>query len=677
MLEAPAALQAARRSLAQGDAAAARRACRRILRRFPDEAGAWHLLGVIEQRGGDPHAAMECLRRAAEAADTTALYVLSYAELCLRSRDRCAALALTRRALALDPGLALAWFSLGVQLCDAREYAEAQRSLERALELSPGLWQARAQLATLQGRLGHIEEAEARFQALLREEAHQGEAIGHYAAFLQQIGRHAEAAMHLERAVERSPQVLDHHLRAADLELQRGRAEAALRRIESIEARWSDDPALLASKATVLRLLDRHQEAAALCRGALERGCRSADLERAYAQALHLGGADEEALAALDRAAQVQPARALAEKAVLLGQLGRLSEARSLFDQALSLEPALVDAWYDRANAKTFAPDDPDVPAMERLLESASYRERMLLHFALGKAYIEGGASDPAFVHWHEGNRLKRALLDYDVQADAQALRSIATAHFEPAPARRGGGARASQVPVFVVGMPRCGSSLLEQIVASHPQAHGGGEQLRLRDLFAQSSQRAAPQDDERTAEAALRILARRSPRAARVVDKDLMNFKYLALIQRIFPNARIIHCRRDPLDTCFSAYTKLFVGELPFTYDLRELGAYYRGYDALMARWRSVLPPRNLLEVHYETLVSRPVETTRQILDFLALPWNEACVRFFETQRSVDTASLAQVRRPIYRSSVGRSAALLAHLRPLAEALGGAGRPP
>jgi hypothetical protein len=225
------------------------------------------------------------------------------------------------------------------------------------------------------------------------------------------------------------------------------------------------------------------------------------------------------------------------------------------------------------------------------------------------------------------------------------------------------------------VGMPRCGSSLIEQILASHPDVHGGGEQLRLRELFAPLALDPAGLTDEaleRTAESALAILGRKSADALRVVDKDLVNFKYAGAIHRVFPRARIIHCRRDPIDTCFSAFTKLFLGDFPYTYDLRELGLYYRSYAALMDHWRIALPPQCFLEIRYEDLVREPAAKTRELLEFLDLPWDEACLRFFETPRAVNTASHAQVRRPIYRSSVGRSGALRARLTPLEAALGG-----
>jgi tetratricopeptide (TPR) repeat protein len=674
MSEATQRLHAARLSLAQGDAAAARARCLEILESVPDEAGALHLLGVIAHQRSEVAAAKDYLRRAAEAPGALPLYILSYADLCLKSEAPAEALALTRRAVALDARSALAWYSLGAQLLEAREYAESRASFERALELAPDLWRARMQLAILVSRTGSLEEALQYCRRLLTEQPGNAEVTAHYAAVLQDLGRHGEALEAIERAIREAPAELEHPLRAADIELGLGRSQAALARIEAIEPRWPDDPKLLAFKATLLRLTDRIDEAVALCRDATARGVESSDLWRAYGQALHLAGRDDLAFAALDRAVAHRPALALAEKGVMLGQLGRFPEALEAFDRALAHEPALIDAWYDKANVKAYACGDPDIAAMRQLLErGCSYRERMLLNFALGKALLEAGDADRALDHWHEGNRLKRALLDYDAAAARRELEAIAAAPLAPRDAPVPGEARRSELPVFVVGMPRCGSSLIEQILASHPQIHGGGEQLRLRELFAPLALDPAGLADEvleRTGAAALAILRGRSSAALRVVDKDLVNFKYLGVIHRVLPGARIVHCRRDPIDTCFSAYGKLFLGDFPFTYDLRELGLYYRSYRSLMDHWREALPPQAFLEVSYEELVAEPRATTRSLLEFLGLPWDEACLKFFETRRAVNTASLAQVRRPIYRSSVGRAAALRARLSPLLEAL-------
>ena len=624
-------------------------------------------------RDGDRREARDLLRRAAASPKTTALYLLSYAELCLRGIDQAAALGMTRRALALDANLPLGWFSLGNQLLDSREYAESRSCFERALQLDSGFWQARAQIAIVLARLRDTAAAFECFTQLLREQPDNAELMGHYSAFLQELGHYTDALIQAEQAILTAPHSLEHHLRAADIEIQLGRSAAALERLRAIKHRWPGEVKLLAAEANLLRLVDCYEEAAALCRDALAKGMESADLLRAYGLALHLAGKHPEAMRMLDRAATERPAPALSDKAVLLTQLGRLCEACDAFDQALSHDPTLADAWYNKTNAKTYAADDPDIRAMQRLLEGGcSCRDEILLHFALGKAHMDSENADAAFVHWHRGNRMKRASIEYDADAAGRRLASIAARPVRFAAEERIASARLSEVPVFVVGMPRSGSSLVEQILASHPEVHGAGEQTRLRTLFetaAQSPDSAASQEDER-ADAALEFLRRLSPGAVRVVDKDLSNFLHLGVIHRIFPRARIIHCRRNPLDTCFSAYTKLFLGNFPFTYDLRELGLYYRSYHALMAHWRAVLPARIFMEVDYETLVSEPLES-RRLVDFLGLTWDDACARFFESRRTVHTASAAQVRRPIYRTSVGRAASVMAHLEPLTEALG------
>jgi len=658
-------LRLAVQSFAEGRVDAARELCRDILRVFPEQAGALHLLGIIAHGNRDQSEARSLLRRAAESPDTTALYLLSYAELCCKPVDRDAAVDAARRAVALDPALPLGWLCLGGLLLELRQFDASRGCFERTLDLDPQCWQARGGLAIALARVGNVAEAIRRFEILLSEEPDNAGAREHYAALLQDLGRYEDALTHAERAAAQRPDLLQ--LRAADIEIQIGRYGSALARLDAAEKTWPSEVELLTLKAHALRLVDRYDEAVALCRSALRKGVESAELLRAHGLALQLAGQETEALTMFDRAAAANSATALSDKGVLLTQLGRLAEACDTFDQALAREPALADAWYNKTNATSHAPDDPDIVAMERLLGGyCSCRDRLLLHFALGKAHMDTGNADAAFAHWHDANRMKRAMVDYD--GDAVARRMMATAArplgvdaLDPAT-----GPRLSDQPVFVVGMPRSGSTLIEQILASHPEVHGAGELIQLRALF----EAAAPGAESSTAEAVLDRLRRFSTRA-RIIDKDLGNFLHLGLIHRIFPRARIIHCRRDPLDTCFSAYIRLFTGNWGFTYDLGELGRYYRGYHALMAHWRKALPSEVFLEIDYETLVEAPQNETRRLLDFLGLPWNDACARFFETERTVGTASFAQVRRPIYRSSIGRGLSVRSHLRPLIEALG------
>jgi tetratricopeptide (TPR) repeat protein len=670
----------------QGRIDAARAGCHDVLQVWPEHADALFLLGLIAHGASDQDAALDLLRRAASSPDATALHLMSYADLSCKAGNHGAALGAARQAVSLDRTIPLGWLCLGNVLRYTQQYHESRDCFERALQLDPNLSEARNNLAFVLGRLGDIPAAVGQFQLLLTEQPGNAEFHGNFAVLLQEFGRYEEALSQAEKAVALRPDSLAAHLRTAALEMQLGRHWPALERLGVVEntlpaRRMEDEANLRALKAHLLTRVDHYDDAVALCLDALANGVESAELMRAYGLALQTSGADAEALKLFDRAAAAaaNPAMALSDQAVLLTQLGRLAEACDTFDRALVHEPTFAYAWYNKTNAKTYAPDDPDVAAIERLLSGhCTYPDRILLHFALGKAYMDAGEQDAAFQQWHAGNRMKRAVVDYDADAMASRMTSIAArpANFgalhqtHPQPTKL----RFTELPVFIVGMPRSGSSLVEQILASHPEVHGAGELSGLRALFEEEARETtdpvAPGAADRIAAAALSRLRRFSAQAARIVDKDLANFLHLGTIHRIFPRARIIHCRRDPLDTCFSAYTKLFTGDLNFSYDLTDLGRYFLGYHSLMEHWRSVLPHQALLEVDYETLVMDPQTQTRRLLDFLGLPWNDACLRFFENRRMVTTASITQVRRPIYRSSIGRAASMRRHLQPLIRVL-------
>jgi len=229
---------------------------------------------------------------------------------------------------------------------------------------------------------------------------------------------------------------------------------------------------------------------------------------------------------------------------------------------------------------------------------------------------------------------------------------------------------------VFVLGMPRSGTTLIEQILASHPFVHGAGELKRLPSLidgtgsFPASVRDRTPAQLKAMGEAYLAQVAPMAAGARHVVDKMPSNFMRAGMIRLILPDARIIHCRRDPVDTCLSCYTKLFADEQAFTYNQTEVGRFHRAYQTLMAHWRAVLPASHFLEVDYEAVVDDLEREARRMLEFLGLPWDEAVLRFHETERPVRTASVNQVRQPLYRSSSGRWRAHAAQLKPLLAAL-------
>jgi tetratricopeptide (TPR) repeat protein len=375
-------------------------------------------------------------------------------------------------------------------------------------------------------------------------------------------------------------------------------------------------------------------------------------------------------------------------KAMLLIELGRAAEAEAAARQAIAINPASGAAWQVRSELKKFAAGDPDLAAMEAALSmararAASSADRIDLEFALGKAWMDAGDAARAFAHFDEGNRHKRAKTPYDAAATSGCLNAVPTIFDDAFLRRLRGAGDPSEMPIFVIGMPRSGTSLIEQILASHSQVHGAGESAAIGQIAASlagaATGAAYPEglrglQPENLMRMGREYVARVAPLAQgkrHVVDKMPTNFQYAGLIHLMLPNARIVHCRRNPVDTCLSCYTRNLRGRLGLCFDQRELGALYRDYERLMAHWRAVLPPERFIEVEYEEVVADLEGQARRLLEFCGLTWEPACLSFHATERRVQTASMNQVRQPAYRSSIGRWRAYAAHLGPLLEALG------
>ncbi|MEJ0067726.1 MAG: sulfotransferase [Pseudomonadota bacterium] len=316
---------------------------------------------------------------------------------------------------------------------------------------------------------------------------------------------------------------------------------------------------------------------------------------------------------------------------------------------------------------------------------SYSEKDQISLHLALAKAYADIGWHERSFRQLLEGNALKRRSFVYDEAAELRRFERI-PAVFTPAFINRHRDLGApSPVPVFIVGMPRSGTTLVEQILASHPAVFGAGELEDFRSLttqfigptdmptpFPESAASLTGAQLRQLGAAYLDRIQARAPTAARITDKLPINFAYAGLIHLALPQARIIHLRRNPLDTCLSCFSKLFVGEHSYSYELGELGRFYRAYESVMAHWRSVLPPSVMLEVHYEELIDDLEGQARRLVGHCGLEWDPTCLAFHTTQRPVRTASAGQVRQPIYRSSVARWKPYEHLLSPLIEALDG-----
>jgi tetratricopeptide (TPR) repeat protein len=389
--------------------------------------------------------------------------------------------------------------------------------------------------------------------------------------------------------------------------------------------------------------------------------------------ALYLQGRLEEAEMQYRRTLQIEPANAavMGHLGEILVERGCLDEARNLLERAIECAPET--GWLYRRWAETRPVQLGDAPfrAMETLkarLASLPPDDRMQLQYALGKAYDDLGRWSEAFAHVRAANAAKRRQITYDEPATLQSMqraRELLTAETMQAYA---GSGDPSRLPVFIVGMPRSGTTLVEQIVAAHPRAFGAGEAGAFERLAAAHS---GP-PFRKLGTAYVEFVAKLAPTAARVTDKTLQNVQLLGLTALALPNARILHVVREPVDTCFSAYAQLFRDGQPFSYDLGELGRYYRAYASLMGHWRSVLPPGTMLEVRYEELVENLETQARRIVDHCGLAWDSACLAFHAASRQVATASAAQVRRPLYATAIGRGRRYQPWLGELIEALEG-----
>ena len=566
---------------------------------------------------------------------------------------------------------------------------EALAHCDRALALEPDYPEALSTRGDALRMLMRAGEALICYDKALALRPGYVEALHNRAIALRDLGRLEEALASCDRAITLEPSIAVLHNSRAVLLYDLDRPAEALLSCDKALALSPDYVETLANRGNVLKALQRPEEALICHARALaiepdnpevsnNRGLVLADLNRA-----------EEGLASIARALSLRPgyADAHANMAVVLSELGRFDEAASAIRRAIALKPRHAAFYYTLTESCPLASAEPLIGAMLELardLCSLDAKEQVFLHFALAKAFAD---CDPerSFQHLFAGNALKRKLLPYNEAATLSGMERTRTLFTEGLMRSKAGLGDPSCTPVFIIGMPRSGSTLVEQILASHPEVFGAGEGnifdkampeicgpglagLRFSEAIPSLSGGHLRQIG---ADYVARVTAL-APPVQRIIDKTLENFRVAGLIHLALPNARIIHTRRDPLDTCFSCFSKLFVEGLPYTYDLGELGRYYRAYEALMAHWREVLPEGAMLEVQYEELAGDLEGQARRMIAYCGLEWDARCLEFHKTERQVRTASKIQVRQPLYKSSIGRGRLFEAQLASLLEALRG-----
>ncbi|MDE2264125.1 MAG: sulfotransferase [Gammaproteobacteria bacterium] len=470
-----------------------------------------------------------------------------------------------------------------------------------------------------------------------------------------------------------------------------GQAEAALALAEEWLAGHPADVQCLLQRAECLLALGRRQQATAAAEEAAAAAEGTPAALDAIGEFLVHAGDFPGAVTVYDRALRVNPSeiRLLGKRAELHRYLGNFDLAAADQEKVLELSPGNPDALKGLAELNRQSTDRNRVAEMEATLSKAApqSKEAATLHFALAKSYEDLEEYAKSWQHLSAGNRLERAQIPYEPALDRAVFERIIAGFPEIEPE---GSGSTGESPIFIVGLPRTGTTLVDRILGSHSAVHSAGELLALSGaISAVAEQAAAPEENGWLGLAA--TLPRLDPAAVareylqrariyrgrkpRFTDKQLVNFYYCGVIARAFPRARILHLTRHPLAACHAIFKTRFFRAFPFSYDISELGDFYLDYRRLMAHWHRVLPGR-ILDVAYEDVVSALEPTTRKLLDYLDLPFEAQCLQFHRNPTPTATASSVQVRQPLYSSSIDRWKHYSRELAPLAARLAAAGIP-
>ncbi len=620
-----------------------------IIKEQPEHADAWHLLGVLSLQLGNSENAIKLIEKAIELSPTTADFYCNCGEAYLAQKQYDIAIERYQRAIELKPEVAGAHNNLGNVFRQSGQTEPALACYKKALSLQPDFFIAHNNLGICAKEAGKAEDAVRHYEKAIALRPDYAEAHNNMANALLDLKKSARAIEHYQQAVKIVPEYAEAHSNMGNAFRNQGKLKEAI---------------LSYRKALAL------QPEFAMAHYNL-------------GVALDESGQPEEAITAYRKAIAIDADYADAHNnlAFTLQELGRGEEAVAAYKQTLIIQPDYAAAHL---HLSMIAPAENNLAVINSLLQSStlSETERSHYHFALGNIYNSLQQYDPAFEHYEKGNNARRGTIsykaeDYSTHVD-KLIGTYNRAYFE----KISGFGSDSQLPVFIIGLPRSGSTLIEQVLSSHPLIYGGGEIPligRLERKLAGELVSAGGYPDcmqaisrDMALEYAglyLNEISELSNNVEHVTDKDPGNFHRIGLIKTLFPRARFIHCLRDPADTCLSIYFNYFSEGNEYSFDLVELGRYYRDYRRLMQHWQTLFAD-DILQVSYEELVTGQEAMSRRMLDFIGLEWDNNCLDFHLNKRPVRTASSVQVRQALYQSSMGRWKNYAAHLSPLLDIL-------
>ena len=657
-----------------------------IVHAIPGFAPAHHMLGLIAFQAGQFDPAIQALTQAVKLQPENAHFLTNFTEILRSAGQLEQAREIGQRAVRLAPGSAAAHSNLGLVYYDQGDLDQAQASQDRALALAPEFDRAINNLGSIARDRGNREEAVRQYEKALRINPNSAETANNLISVLIELEQVTEARKRSEGLLERFPRHAELHRnfgRLFTLENDLDKAEAAFRNAIALDGKKAESyvglsQVLFEKNHPKLALVEAEQALR------LDPDNASACLQAALVKA-HLG--DVQAASDLyHKAIDLKPD--LTASRLALGHLameqGEFDTARQHFETAAQASEDTLSAWIALARLDKITEDSPALRALEAELPRADTmlpQKALAFHYALGECYEKLRRHDEAFAHFTKGAAIKRSLITYD-PAETDRLTDDLIATFDAAMIDRlRGCAIPDETPIFVVGMPRSGTTLTESILNAHPKVIGAGELNDLQNLFGRledgssnlprAVQAMSDATLTRRAEDYVEVLRQHGPEAPHVVDKMPANFQLIGLIHGLLPNAKIIHIARNPLDTCLSCYTRLFERSQLHSYDQVELGRYFNNYIRVMNHWHDTLPKGAFHSIHYEALVDDIETVARGLIDFCGLDWDAACLEFHSAKRRVRTASVQQVRQPLYSSSKAKWHRYQAHLQPLIETIG------
>ncbi len=661
---------------------------RQILATAPNHADALHMMGVLSAQTGKHEAAAGLIERAVQVKPNVPDYHNNLGET-LRALGKFErAISAYQQALALRPTYVAARFNLGLTLQAQGRLTEAIAAYRQALALEPNAAEIYNNLGIALQEQGDLDDAVAAFGQARALKPKLAETHYNLGNARQAQGKHAEAIAAYREAIKLKPDFAEAYNNLGSALRKQGdpiEAMACYKQAIASKPGYADAYINLAD----FFLLDQGElEAAADCyRELLRLSPENADAWIGLGSILRHQQRLAEAMEACRTALRIKPDHPSAhhDLGLMFATLGDLEAARACYRQAIELDPNYAQAYESLAESRRYSPADGDeIVRLQALVDSPKLSEpgRISLHFALGKMLDDCGAFEQAFGHYRTANNLKRKTIGFDREkliASVSATVATFTSHFFEQCQVSG---HPSELPVFIVGMPRSGTTLVEQIIASHPQVFGADELPHIPTMVATLPARLQTDTvypacvtmiDEplvrSLAEEYLEKLQAIGGDTQRVSDKMPTNFIYLGLIALMFPRARIIHCRRDPLAVCLSIYFRRFGYGHTYANDLNDIATYYRQYQRLMQYWHEVLP-LEICDVQYEELVANQASESQRLIDYCGLPWDDRCLEYHKNTRPVQTMSNWQVRQPIYTDSIKRWKHYEKHLDELKRAL-------